>query len=233
MVRHRWLIAQVALVGVLAVLAFPGAGSALRPQFVISLTSSGASPAVLTTAAGGLGPVFFSNTDTVAHTVSFANGSCSIQVAPNSRAQCPGVFMDYAGDYAYTVDGKSQAQLVVEAVGRSVSLTARSHSVGRGSQLGLQGILQDANSSPPSSGSPQPISVLARPDRYHPFHRIAVVRAKLTPRSKAAPLGELVWQLHVRPRARTIYIAEANYQPEGGQVWQRAWSQPFRVRVAR
>lgn len=233
MLRHRWSIAQVAFVGLLAVLAFPGAGSALRPQFVISLTPTGASPAVLTTTAGGLGPIFFSNTDTVTHTVSFANGSCSIQVAPGTRGQCGSDFMDFAGDYAYTVDGKSQAQLVVEAVGRSVSLTARSHSVGRRSRVRLQGILQDANGSPPSAGSPQPITVLARPDRYHAFRRIAVVGAKLAPRSKAAPLGELVWQLHVQPRAKTIYIAEANYQPKAGQVWQRAWSKPFRVRVAR
>ena len=75
--------------------------------------------------------------------------------------------------------------------------------------------------------------MLARPDRYHAFHRIAVVRAKVHPRTESAPFGELLWQLRVRPRARTIYIAEANSQPSGGQVWQQAWSKPFRVRVGR
>lgn len=232
MVRHRWLIAQVAFVGVLAVLAFPGAGSALRPQFVISLTAAGPAPAVLKTTAG-LGTIWFSNTDTATHTVSFANGPCSLQLAPGTRGDCG--LLQYAGDYAYTVDGTTRAHVVLEAVGRSVSLTAGSHSVDRGSQVRLQGILEeaDANWSPPHGGSPQPITVLARPDRYHAFHRIAVVRAKIHFRTKHDPFGTLLWQLQVQPRAKSIYIAEANYQPRGGQVWQQAWSKPFRVRVAR
>jgi hypothetical protein len=234
MVRRRWLIARLALVGVLALLAFPAAGSALRPTIVISLTPTGPSPAVMRTPAG-LGPVWFSNTDTVAHTVDFANGLCSIQVSPGSRAQCPSGFWGYAGDYPYTVDGTSQAQLVIEAIGRSVSLAARGHSIGRGSQLRLHGSLWEENStwSPPSAGSPQPIIVLTRPDRYHAFHRIAVVRAKLHGGRQYGAFGKLLWQLHVRPRAKTIYIAEANYQPQGGRVWQRAWSKSFRVRVRR
>lgn len=236
MVRPRRLISQVALLGVLAALTFPGASSALRPTFIISLTPSGPSPAALKIPAG-LGPLWFMNTDTVAHTVSFANGSCSIQVAPGTSAQCPGElsFPSYVADYAYTVDGTSQAQLVIEAVGRSVSLGARSHTISPGSQLTLRGSLHEANSnwSPPSAGSPQPITVLARPDRFHAFHRIAVVRPKLHPSKSPTSLGELIWKLHVRPRTKTIYIAEANYQPSGGQVWQRAWSKPFRVRVGR
>jgi hypothetical protein len=74
--------------------------------------------------------------------------------------------------------------------------------------------------------------VLARADRYHAFHRIAVVRAKLhLPKGGNPLLGKLLWRLRVHPRAKTIYIAEANYQPQGGQVWQQAWSKPFRLRV--
>jgi hypothetical protein len=235
MVRRRWLIAELALAGLLALLAFPGEGSAVRPIFVISLTPAGPSPTALEVPAG-LGQVWFGNTDTVTHTVVFANGLCSIDVAPASRGQCTsGFFMSYVGDYPYTVDGTSQAHLVIEAVGRSVSLGARRHSISRGSQLKLHGRLQEENSnwSPPSAGSPQPINVLARPDRYHAFHRIAVIRTKVHPRTKNAPFGELLWQLRVQPRAKTIYIAEANSQPRGGQVWQRAWSRPFRVRIGR
>ncbi|HKD93547.1 MAG TPA: hypothetical protein VKB43_02430 [Gaiellaceae bacterium] len=232
MVRRKWLIAQLALAGVLALLAFPAAGSALRPVVIVNLTPTGPSPTVLKTPAG-LAPVWFRNTDTVAHTIDFANGSCSIQVAPGSGAQCASSFEDYVGDYAYTVDGTTQAQLAIEAVGRRVSLVTRSHSIRPGSPMRLHGRLQEENSnwSPPSAGSPQPIIVLARPDRYHAFHRIVVVRAKISPRTNSAPFGELLWQLRVRPSAKTIYIAEANYQPQGGQVWQRAWSKPFRVRV--
>lgn len=234
MVRRRWLIAQVALLGVLGTLVLPSSSSALRPVFFISLTPTGPSPSVLTTAAG-LGPVLFNNTDTVSHTVAFANGVCSIQVAPGTRGQCTSGFWGYVGDYPYTVDGTSQGKLVVEAVGRSVSLAAKGHWVGPGSRLRLHGRLQEANSnwSPPNAGQPQPIIVLARSDRYHAFHRIAVVPARLHPPTKNASFGELLWQLRVRPRAHTIYIAEANSQPAGGQVWQRAWSRPFRVLVRR
>jgi hypothetical protein len=70
----------------------------------------------------------------VTHTVVFANGLCSIDVAPASRGQCTsGFFMSYVGDYPYAVDGTSQANVVIEAVGRSVSLGARTHSISRGS----------------------------------------------------------------------------------------------------
>jgi hypothetical protein len=232
---RRRSILQVVLLGALAVLAFPGEGSALRPVFVISLTPAGPSPAVLSVPAG-LGQVWFSNTDTVTHAVVFADGSCSLQVAPGTRSSCASDdFWDYVGDYAYTVDGTSQAQVVVAAVRRSISLTARSHAIGRGSRLRLHGRLREENSnwSPPSAGSPQPIIVLARPDRRHAFHRIAVVMAKLHPRTKNAPFGELLWQLRVRPRTWTTYIAEAASQPRGGQVWRQARSSPFTVRVRR
>jgi hypothetical protein len=233
MVRRRWLIAQVALLGMLGVLAFPGASSALLPQFVVTLTSTGPSPAVVNEPVG-YPPVWFTNTDTVTHSVVFANGSCSIQVAPDSREQCSGSFASYIGDYDYTVDGTTQGQVVVEPIGRSVSLFARRHSISRGSELRLHGRLQDLHyPSPPNAGSPQPILVLSCTNQCHTFHRIAVVRATLHPRTKSAPLGKLLWQLRVRPRATTVYIAEAVYQPRGGRVWEQAWSKPFRVRVRR
>lgn len=230
--RHRWPVVQLALVGALALLAFPGASSALRPTFVISLTSAGPAPALLSVPAT-LGQVWFSNTDTVMHTVDFANGSCSLQIAPGGREQCANGFMGYVGDYPYTVDGTSQAELVVAAVGRRVSLGARSHTIRRGNQLRLHGRLQEQNSnwSPPSAGIPQPITVLARHNGHQPFRRVAVVTAKVHLPTKGAPFGELLWQVRVRPQRHMIYIAEANSQPKGGQVWQRATSKPFRVRV--
>lgn len=231
MVRRRWLIAQLALVGAVALLAFPAAGSAVLPTYAVSLTAAGPSPAVLELPAG-YNPEW-SNTDTVTHTVVFANGLCSLQVAPGDSARCSSGFTDYVGDYSYAVDGASQAQLAVEAIARSVSLLARSHAVHHGSRLTLHGQLQDIQyGSPPNAGSPQPIVVLARPDRYHAFHRIAVVKAKLhLPKGVNPFFGQLLWHLRVHPRAKTIYIAEANYQPQGGKVWQQAWSKPFRVRV--
>ena len=74
--------------------------------------------------------------------------------------------------------------------------------------------------------------MLARHDRMHPFHRIAVVVARLH-RTRDSGWGKLLWELRVRPRTRTIYIAEANSEPPDGQYWQRAWSRPLKVLVRR
>ncbi|MFL5941786.1 MAG: hypothetical protein ACJ75L_00805 [Gaiellaceae bacterium] len=224
MVRRWRLTAQVALVGVLAVLAFPADGSALRAVY-IALTPNGPSPSVLTLPAG-LYPVWL-NQDTVAHTVVFADGRCSFQVAPGGYGQCTGGFSQFAGQFAYTVDGSTQARIDVVPEGRAVTLTARTHRIAPGATLRLHGELDVPILSPPGPPAPQPVVVLARHDRHHPFHRIRVVRA-------TTHGWHLNWQLGVRPRARTIYIVEANSQPAGGgQYWQRAWSRPFTVVPAR
>jgi hypothetical protein len=227
MVRRRWRLAQVALFGVLAVLAFPSSGSALSALF-ISLTPTGPSPATLTIS-GNDYPVWI-NEDTVAHTVTFANGKCSVQVAPREIGQCSNGFSSGVGNYPYTVDGTAQASIVVALDWRTVTLGAKSHAIDRGSVLTLRGTLAVGTGSPPVFQGPrQPVTVLARPDRYHPFHRIADVTAQ--PRRSRNPAdAHSVWHLRVRARHSAIYIVEANSQP--GQ-WQQAWSKPFRVRVGR
>jgi plastocyanin len=231
MVRRRWLIAQLILVGVSSALAFPSSGSALSAVF-IALTPTGPSPANLTIPAG-MYPVW-ENKDSVTHTVAFANDGCSVRVAPGEIGQCTDGFSSVVGGYAYTVDGTTQASIVVTAEGRIVTLGARSHRIGRGSELRLHGKLAVTTTGPPAFQGPrQPVIVLARPDRYHPFHRIAVATAKPAHRSTRSASVHSVWHLRVRPRARTIYIVEANSQPAGGQYWQQAWSKPFRVRVGR
>jgi hypothetical protein len=167
------------------------------------------------------------NQDTVTHTVAFANGRCTVQVAPDATAGCPEGFSNGAGDYAYTVDGTAQASVVVQLAGRTVTLGARTHKIAGGARLTLHGQLSSFVPLP-SPGPASPVTVLARPDRMHPFRRIAVVKPKID-HSKGS-FGELRWHLRVRPQAQTIYIAEANTQP---QTWQQAWSKPFRVRVGR
>jgi len=228
MVRRPRLLAHVVLLGVLAVLALPSNSSALSAVFIV-LTPTGPSPAVVTIPAF-LYPVWM-NQDSVPHTVTFANGECSVQVAPGAIGQCANGFSNGVGDYAYTVDGTAQASIVVTAIGRSVSLGARTHSIDRGSGVRLHGRLRIQTGSPPALVGPsQPVTVLARSDRHHPFQRIKVVTAK-PHRSQSPGDAYSVWQLRVRPGANKIYIAEANFQPKGGQVWERAWSRPFRVRV--
>jgi plastocyanin len=230
MVRRPLLLAQVALLAVLAALALPSSGSAVSAVF-IALTPTGPSPAVLTLPPGGY-PVWL-NQDSVPHSVTFANGECSIQVATGAVGQCTNGFSSGVGAYAYTVDGTMQASIVVAAAGRTVTLGATRHTIDRGSSLRLHGKLAVGTGSPPVFQGPRmPVTVLARPDRRHPFHRIAVVTAQ--PRRSRSPAdAHSVWQLRVRPGTNRIYIAEANSQPKGGQYWQRAWSKPFRVRVGR
>jgi plastocyanin len=227
------LIAKLTLVGILSVVAFPASGSALLAPVVVTLTATGPSPAVLTLPAGDY--VAWTNQDTVPHTVTFANERCSVQVQPGPGwVACPSGFASGLGAYQYTVDGTTQASIDVVALGRTVSLAARSHKIDRGATLTLHGKLAVATlGSPPVFDGPRmPVTVLVRPDRHHPFHRIAVVTAK--PHHSQDPNHTYsVWQLHVRPGANKIYIAEAKSQPPGGQYWQRAWSKPFRVRVSR
>jgi hypothetical protein len=230
MARRRSLIVGLALVGALTLLVFPGASSALIQPFVVNLTSNGPYPAVMTMPAGY--PLVFSNTDSVTHSIAFADGSCSLDVAAGDDAQCPASLAAYVGDYAYTVDGTTQAQIVIQAVGRSVTLRARRHSIHRGSHLTIRGQLHDAQlPSPCRTGPSQPIIVIARPYAGHPFHRVAVVRALR--RQPTSGCARLVWQVRIHPRSSMTYVAIASYQPHGGRVWERARSKPFRIDVRR
>jgi hypothetical protein len=221
---RRWrLISRAALFGALAVLALPADGSALRAVF-LTLTPNGPSPLVSNIPAG-LYPVWI-NQDQVVHTVAFANGLCALQVAPGETVGCSNGFAGFVGRYPYTVDGTVEATVVIVPESRAVTLTARRHRIEHGARLTLRGRVTLALLSPPVPPSPQPVSVLARRDSGHPFRRVAVVVAK--------PHGlQLLWQLRVRPRATTVYIAEANSQPRGGQFWQHARSRPFKVVVTR
>jgi hypothetical protein len=219
--RRPWLLAQFALVGALAVLASPSSGSALRAVGIV-LTANGPSPVVETIPAG-LYPVWVNN-DTVTHTLAFANGQCTLQLAPGSVQACNNSCFSQLGQYGYTVDGTVQASIVVVAEGRSVTLTAKRHAIRRRARLRLHGELTIPILSPPAPPAPQPVIVYARNDRHHAFRRIRVVTAKTHG-------WTLRWQLHVRPGSRRTYIVEANSQPKGGPYWQRAWSSPFTVRV--
>src|SRR3954453_17763448 len=98
MVRRRWLIVQLALVGVLALLAFPAAGSAFA-GVPIALTATGP-VAALQTVSPFTYPLWI-NQDAVTHAVAVASGRCKVQVAPDAPAGCPEGFSNGAGDYAY------------------------------------------------------------------------------------------------------------------------------------
>jgi len=161
------------------------------------------------------------NRDSVTHRVTFANGLCSLQLAPGDEGYCSNTFFwDYVGRFPYSVDGTAAASILVEPAPRSVTLRASLKRLRARARLTLRGSLSETRY---LAGQPsQQVVVLARHDRYHAFHRIA---------SLIASGGH--WQLKVRPRRKIIYIAEANGQPVDGQVWQRAWSRPLKIRIRR
>jgi hypothetical protein len=229
MTRRRLSILLLALLGTVGVLAFPGEGRALSAEF-IDLTATGPSPAVLTIGADEH-PVWL-NQDTVAHTVTFASG-CSIEVAPGGYGQCTGgAPSGVVGNYAYTVDGTTQASVNIVALSRAVTLTAKRHRFRLGSKVRLHGTLSIAQQSPPTLFGPRmPVTVLARPNRHHPWYRLAVVTARPLKAPVTQGNPHSVWQLWVRPHAGTTYRVVANTQPRAGKYWENARSEAYRLLV--
>jgi hypothetical protein len=226
MVRHCRLMAQVVLVAVVAMLAFPGSGWALSAYF-ITLSANGATPAAATMPAG-MYPVWF-NRDTVTHTVEFADGLCSVQVAPGGIGQCAGVAFP-VGDHPYTLDGTDQAAVTVVAEPRTVSLGASRHEIRRGARLTLRGSLRYAYAGPPiapGARASMRVTILARHDPGQPFRALASVRPG------ALTATGYPWRRIIHPDRTTTYLVEANSQPASGQYWQPAQSKPVTVVVRR
>lgn len=159
------------------------------------------------------------------HSVASADGLCTIQVAPDAERQCSAW---HVGRYSYTVDGTFQASITFVPEARSVTVTARTHTVERGAHLRLHGLLEyGTGGQPPQIGfTDMPVKVLARPDRRHPFEQIATAA---TGKGRG---GAWPWWLDLHPKRTAIYIAEVTYQP-GQEWWQNAASRPFKVRVSR
>jgi hypothetical protein len=231
------LIASVALVGVLATLGFASDGSAYSSWTAVTLTAAGPSPNVFTTSATDV--LVFWNKDTVAHTLAFTSPDCTFSVPPgyeigpggqviNPGQQslppaCDDNFTFYAGRYSYSMDGKFPGTIEVDALQRSVTLTARTHTIRRGTRLTLHGQVQfGGNFSPACCTPPFPVVIFARYDRGQPLKQIARLRAP-----------DRSWHLRVRPGVRTTYIAQVSGQLPEGQIWtqQPSWSRPFTVLI--
>jgi hypothetical protein len=202
----------------------------------VSLTAAGPSPSTLTMRAEQ-GVAFF-NRDSVTHTVVFANGLCSLTLGPGQGGYeggfCDNGFAFYAGSYPYTVDGKFQGTVVTKALRRSVTLTARTHTVRRGTPLTLRGqvIWQEGA---PGFKTPYSVTILARHGSKQNFEPIATISKRFHPHTTG-------WKLTVQPGVTTTYIVKATTQrfcsipasrcahPQG-QVWTNAESRPFTVRI--
>jgi plastocyanin len=233
---RSWMpIAGVALLAVLAGLAFPTDGSGYVDSHAVLLTATGPSPSTLRMEAGAY--MLFSNNDSVPHTVVFANGRCSLTVTPgevvgpgnsvdgSQHPACIDDFPFYAGSYTYTVDGKIPGTVDTVTASRSVTLTARTSKIRRGERLTLHGrVLWNNQCCDLTSTVPFPVIVLARNRPSQPFKQIATVTVH------HAAHGDL-WQLRVRPGVTTTYLAEANGQLPEGRIWTTAESRLFSVRV--
>jgi hypothetical protein len=109
----------------------------------------------------------------------------------------------------------------------TVTLTATSHTLRRGAQLRLHGLLSLSECClPPPRFVHRHVILLARHDRDHAFRRIATAVARTR-----TVVGGYRWSLQLHPGTKTIYIAKLNYQPEGEQGWRKAWSRSFKVLV--
>jgi hypothetical protein len=233
-VRSWLLIARVAFVGVLAALASASDGSASPTIVTVTLTASGPSPS--TAVKSPLDPLEFLNQDSVAHTVVFAAWHCgldngrSLVLSPGSSGGCRNEGPTWTGSFAYTEDGKFPGRIHVVGLRRSVSLTARTHTVALGSQLTLHGQLTFDNAGAPFCAQVFHVFLLARHDSDHPFTRIAMFAVGPPRRNmKASEHGcTYAWGHKVRPGIATTYMAGAKWE---AWWWRRAKSHPFTVRI--
>jgi hypothetical protein len=225
--RRSWLlIAEVALLGGLAALAFPSAGSGYISPKLVSLTAAGPSPSTLKMGAGN--SLSFDNADSVTHAVVFANGLCSLTIAPGEQSDTCAYLAFFVGSYAYSVDGKTPGMVDTTPAFRSVTLSARTHRIRRGERLTLHGrATWDNTCCEFATKAPFPVTVLARYAGSQPFKEIATVSME------GSPDATDVWHLKVRPGVATTYVAEVSGQPPGGQIWKQARSRPLTLRLGR
>jgi len=202
----------------------------------VALTGAGPSPSTLTMHAEQ-GLTFF-NSDSVSHTVVFANGLCSLTFAPGQGGPhgpfCDDNFAFYVGIYPYTVDGKFQGTVVTTALRRSVTLNARTHTIRRGTRLILRGRVNPPGwrhhvSNPPGWRTNVSVIVLARHNSKHPYRPIATVNPGLM--AKVPGNWKQNWTLTVQPGQTTTYIAKVTAQVPQGQIWTNPRSRPFTVRI--
>jgi plastocyanin len=207
-------------------------GYCLAPWCIVSLTAAGPSPSTVTMHAGD--NLNFANNDSVAHTVVFTNGLCSLTVTPGEQeggapwVHCKDNFTLYVGSYAYTVDGNFPGTAVTTPLRRVVTLTARTHSIRRGTRLTLHGQVSVHCRQPcfaPSERHYVSVIVLARNNSKHPFQPVATVN----PRFLAKVPGR--WTLTVQPGETTTYITKVTGQLPQGRIWTSARSRPFTVRI--
>jgi hypothetical protein len=198
----------------LAVLVFASpAGSEDPKSLTVTLTASGPSPTTLTRTAFADAWLSFVNSDSAAHTVVFAVGSCSFTLAPGETAGCHDGGPNRRGTYHYTVDGTFPGTIHVLGVFRSVSLATRTHTIKLGSRVTLLGQVttgEEGGGLFCATGYGGTMLILARRGLSQPFRRIAM----FAPGGRSLSTRPVhnrcnfIWQRKVRPGRTTTYIAK-------------------------
>jgi hypothetical protein len=190
--------------------------------------------------------LWFANADSVSHTVVFADGRCSLTLTPgegfdgSAKVGCyhswppPHDSAFYADTYAYTMDGTFSGTVVTTPVHRTVTLTARTHTIQGGTHLTLHGLVNPPGwryhvSNPPGWRNYVSVIVLARHNSKHPFRPIATLNQGLMKKSPGS--WQHRWRLTVHPGTTTTYIAKVTSQLPQGQIWTNPTSRPFTVRI--
>lgn len=229
-------IATVVVVGVFAALAFASAGSGASPKTVV-ITATGPSPSTLSISP--YGEVLFVNRDSSAHTVvvrqnAHARWTCSLAAAdepPPGSDQCiyPAAFVSR---HSYTVDGQPRGEIVVAGLPRSVSLTARTHTIGLGSRLALHGKTRFESWPEATCDRNFTLLLLARPAHSPRFKRIAIFPVGPTKKNTPAVNNRCSynWQRTVRPGIATTYVARVLGV---ARIWRVPTSRPFTVSIRR
>lgn len=231
------LIARIALVVVAAALMGVSDGSAAPKVVTVMLTAAGPSPS--TARISPYEEVLFVNGDSVAHNVvvrqnKHARWTCSLSPAgepPSGSDQCA-YRAGFVSSHPYTVDGQRAGTVVVVGLARSVTLTARTHTIALGRQLTLHGQeTRDNQGDPVCYHAPGgTVFLFARHERSQPFKRIAIFSSK-PPKNRLATNNRCTydWQRKVRPGTATTYIVRMT---ETHRIWRVATSRPFAVRIS-
>jgi hypothetical protein len=230
-------MARVALVGVVAALVVVSDGSAAPKVVTVTITATGPSPSTVRIRPGE--EFGFVNHDSVAHTLWFAHRSkpssyCNLNPVdqpPPTIAPCGVGIAERLGRFDYSVDNQFPGKIIVVALQRSVSLTARTHVVRLGRPLRLHGqeTYDDRTlTAVCSENFGTLLRVFARQATGKPFRRIAMFPARKPTHKRPGRHGcSYRWQLKVRPGMTTTYIV----QTERGGWFKQATSKPFTVMV--
>ena len=140
---------------------------------------------------------------------------------------------DNVGTHRYTVDGRFPGTVHVVGLFRSVTLTARSHSIALGRRLTLEGRLTIDNQNAPFcfAAYRQVMLVLARHDRSQSFKRIAMFPVRASHRLSRHAVNDrctYTWQRNFRPRLSTTYISKTFGST---YFWKAATSRPLTISV--